>query len=420
MEPSPNHKSIMRITKIAYCLALLFAGTWISVAQTDSLRLSYSVSGKVTDARTGQALPAVNVVVPGRNYATVSNSDGVFVIKSDAPIRELLFSHLGYKALRTAVSGDNVAAKLTPEKYLLDPSSIVSGDPLEIVRSAIVAVRDNYSQRPELLRGFYRETMQKRGRYISVTEAVLRMYKNSYQLSTSSDKTALDKSRIIVSQRKRDTLSVKMMGGPALAVTADAVKDWQFLFSDICNGLYFFRMDHPEYIGDRLQFVIHISPAFDAPCPLYDGTLYIDRESLAFTRIELHLDLSDPEKAARQLLVRKPAGLRFVPRELSYVMSYRPSDGINRMEYFRATMAFDCDWKKRGLNTSYVLVNETVITDVLQPAEPIARSEQFRQTDILADKAAYFTDPAFWEDYNIIAPSESLEHAVSRLRKDRH
>ena len=33
------------------------------------------------------------------------------------------------------------------------------------------------------------------------------------------------------------------------------------------------------------------------------------------------------------------------------------------------------------------------------------------------DKAPLFQDPDFWKDYNIIEPSESLEHAVARLRK---
>ncbi|MBR6055511.1 MAG: carboxypeptidase-like regulatory domain-containing protein [Bacteroidales bacterium] len=91
-------------------------------AQTDSLRLAYSVSGKVSDARTGKELPAVNVRVSGRQYATVSNADGVFVIKSDAPIRELVISHLGYKTVRQAVAGGEVSVRLTPDKYLLDAS----------------------------------------------------------------------------------------------------------------------------------------------------------------------------------------------------------------------------------------------------------------------------------------------------------
>ena len=106
----------MRIAKITCCAALLLLCAPGVRAQADTLHLTHGIGGKVTDARTGQALPAVKIVVPGKNYATISNSDGVFVIKSDSPIRELVFSHLGYKSLRMNVSGKEVAAKLTPEK----------------------------------------------------------------------------------------------------------------------------------------------------------------------------------------------------------------------------------------------------------------------------------------------------------------
>jgi hypothetical protein len=43
----------------------------------------------------------------------------------------------------------------------------------------------------------------------------------------------------------------------------------------------------------------------------------------------------------------------------------------------------------------------------------------FRSTDILDNKAKEFMDPDFWKDYNIIEPSESLENAINRLRKQK-
>ena len=82
-------------------------------------------------------------------------------------------------------------------------------------------------------------------------------------------------------------------------------------------------------------------------------------------------------------------------------------------------MRFNCDWRKRLLATSYTAVNELVVTDVREPAVPIARADAFRTVDILSDKASEFLDPDFWKDYNIIEPTESLEHAVNRLRKGR-
>ena len=147
--------------------------------------------------------------------------------------------------------------------------------------------------------------------------------------------------------------------------------------------------------------------------------LYIDRETLTFTRMELSLDMTDSFKAARMMLVRKPLALRFTPKELSIVVTYRMQDGRSRLEYFRSTMRFNCDWKKRLIATSYTAVNELVVTNLRQPAVQIPRAEMFRTSDILNDKAKEFLDPDFWKDYNIIEPDETLEHAIDRLKKRR-
>ncbi len=380
--------------------------------------LGHSARGTVVDASSGRPVAAVGVIVPGRNYATVTNADGTFIIKSDKPISELQFSRIGYRdAVQKAGAGE-MTVKLTPIAYPLQEASIVSGNPREIVQSAIDRIRDNYPSKPELLRCFYRETLQKRQRYISINEAVARIYKGPYLVpGISFDRTALEKSRVIMSQRKGDTLSVRMMGGPTLAATFDAVKNRNIILNSTDLSLYSFRMESPAYLADRLQFVISFSPEYEAEYPLYYGKFYIDRETLAFSRIELSLDMSDISKATRMMLVRKPLTLRFTPKELTFVLTYRQQDGVARMDYFRSSMGFRCDWKKRLIATNYTVVNELVVTDVVEPAVPITRNEEFKPSDVLDDKAPLFLDPDFWKDYNIIEPSESLEHAVARLRK---
>ncbi|MBR5925386.1 MAG: carboxypeptidase-like regulatory domain-containing protein, partial [Bacteroidales bacterium] len=180
---------------------------------------------------------------------------------------------------------------------------------------------------------------------------------------------------------------------------------------------YKFEMGNPVYIGDRLQFVIYLRPVVVADYALYYGTLYIDRETLLFSRIELSLDVGDAAKATKMMLVSKPLSLRFTPKELSFTMTYRPSETGARLEYFRSSMRFNCDWKKRLLKTQYTVVNELVTTDLTVPPVPIPRSELFHSSDILSDKAIEFQDPDFWKDYNIIEPSESLENAINKLKK---
>ena len=406
---------------ILVVFGLLLTATPLS-AQTDSLRLGYSVRGNVVDALSGHALEAVHVSIPSRHHATVTNADGDFVIKSDSPIGTLVFSYLGYKTVYQRVGDGEMKVRMSPEALQLSEALIISADPLEVVRSAMYMIPENYQPQPELLECFYRETIRKGSRYTYIAEAVARMYKNSYKGSIHADRTALEKSRTLLSQRKRDTLSVKVQGGPTTAMTFDLVKNQSVLLNEHELELYYFEMGTPTYIEDRPQFVIHFHPKnpMGVEYALYDGTFYIDTEWMSFTRIEVSLDMSDRNKATRVMLVRKPLALRFTPREQSLVMTYRRGEnGKFRLGYFRSTMRFSCNWRRWLFQTTYTSVNELVITDVREPATPIERQDMFRVNEVLDDKAAEFLDPDFWEDYNIIEPSESLEHAIDRLRKNR-
>ena len=149
---------------------------------------------------------------------------------------------------------------------------------------------------------------------------------------------------------------------------------------------------------------------------LYHGKLYIDCERLAFTRIELDLDMSDKEKATRTMLVKKPLGVRFKPRELSTVVDYRYEDGVTRISYLRNVFRFNCDWKRRLFSTSFTATCEMAVTDSQSDnVQPIASRNSFDSRDAYYDKVEYFLDPAYWSNYNIIEPSESLDKAIKRL-----
>lgn len=395
----------------------LFLTLCLAQAQTDSLRLGFTVRGRVLDGDTGKPMESVHVSIPGRTQATVTNADGVFVLKSEREIREVVFSFLGYRTRRVNADGP-LTVRMRRENLQLLESSIVTADPKMLVQTALENVWDSYCTRPELLECFYRETLQKRNRYTYVAEAVARLYKSNYDGTVYRDAAALEKSRVLVSQRRTDTLSVKTQGGPNQAISHDILKNNDIIFNKEDLPLYQYVMEMPAYIDDRLQFVIRMTPVVEVDYALYNVRLYIDRELLTFTRIEASLDMRSPSKATKMLLVRKPLGLRFFPEEATIVLNYRQLEGgLCRLEYFRATMRFACDWRKRLFKTRYTAVNELVITDVRPEATPISREERFKLRDFLPDKAPEFYDPDFWKDYNIIEPSESLEHAIGRLKR---
>ena len=59
-----------------------------------------------------------------------------------------------------------------------------------------------------------------------------------------------------------------------------------------------------------------------------------------------------------------------------------------------------------------------VITDGRdENVEQLPIKESFRTSQSLVDRVGDFYGPEFWEDYNIIEPTESLENAVDRLKR---
>lgn len=64
---------------------------------------SKTVTGKVTDQSTGQALPGVSVLVKGTSVGTATDADGTFSINVPANANTLVFRFIGYQATERAI-----------------------------------------------------------------------------------------------------------------------------------------------------------------------------------------------------------------------------------------------------------------------------------------------------------------------------
>ena len=375
------------------------------------------VSGVVVDDKTGA--PISQVSVSSGKISVVTNEDGAFTLKLESMPERVRISHLGYKTRRVSMTQgqtEGLKVRLQPTTIQLREIFVLNEDPRELVDIAISKIPDNYSRVPELLKGFYRETAMKRKHYIYVAEGVENLYKTPYTRGTGRDRVAIVKGRRLLSQKQGDTLGVKVMGGPVQALIMDIVKNRDFLLNKDELDFYQFTMAVPEYINDRPQYVVKMEPQTTQSYALYHGKLYIDMDRLAFTRIELDLDMSDRAKATQTMLVKKPLGVRFRPKELSSVIDYRYEDGVTRISYLRNYFRFNCDWKKRLFATSFTATCEMVVTDSSSDdVVPIASRNSFDSRDNYYDKVEYFMDPDYWDKYNIIEPSESLDKAIQKL-----
>lgn len=382
------------------------------------------INGVVLDRQTGRTLSHVSVTAEGGKEHTVTNDDGRFSLKTQRIPQYIQLSHIGYKTRRQQIQHgqtSNLRIMMAVNTVGLHEVVITRNDPLEIVKAAMDRIEKNYPQKPELVRCFYRETARRGSRFISVAEAVTDMYKTGYSRGPERDAVAILKGRRLMSMKARDTLGVKIQGGPVMPLMVDIAKNREYVLKAEDFGLYDFSMDMPALIDDRLQYVVSMQPKMHTMYPLMYGKLFIDQETLAFTRAELQLDVSNWRSASDYMLVKKPFGLRFRPKELTVTIVYTTDmQGVTRMSYVRNEMRFNCDWKRRLFSSPFTTVSEMVVTDRRQMGEEVKRPKgrnSFGIRERFYDKVEYFEDPDFWADYNIIEPTESLENAIGKLKK---
>ena len=402
-------------------MALLYCGELS--AQAAKAQGFVTISGVVKDQSSKRTLEYVNISVPGTSIGTVTNADGGFSVKiSDSiPATALEVSYLGYRSQRYPVKGqdvENAVILLTPNANTLPEVVIRAMNPLKLVENAVGKIAVNNSAGHTLLTGFYRETIKKRRNYISVTEAIVNIYKTPYTDNVDRDRVQVYKGRQLLSPKTGDTLTVKLQGGPNYSIFLDAVKNHDLLLDAKSLRDYTYRMETPVMLDKRPHYVVGFEPQAVQPYPLFYGTMYIDEETLAFTQIEFNFSMKDRNKVTNTILKKKPFNLRFKPEEISYLVTYKQENGVNYLNYIRNVIRFKCDWKRRLFSTNYTVVSEMVVTDKrLDNVSAIPYKLAFNIKNVLSDKVSNFYDENFWEGYNIFAPTESLESAVNRLKK---
>lgn len=385
----------------------------------------FTVTGVVRNKDDRKKLENVNVSVPGTNIGTVTNSDGIFSLKiKDAEIvRGLEVSHIGYLNTQISLKENKDLSTLTvwmmPAPNLLSEIVIFGNNARGIVEEAIRKIPVNYSPNENMLTTFYRETVQKRRRYISVSEAVIDVYKTAYNDRVPvKDKVQLQKGRRLLSQKTSDTLAVKVVGGPSLAIYLDVVKNQDALLNMGDLDYYEFHIEEPVNFDNRMQYVISFRPKVNLMYALFYGKLYIDFEKLAFTRAEFSLDMKNKTKAVEAILHKKPLGLQFKPQEVSYLVTYKEQNGKTYLNYIWNTIRFKCDWKKRLFSSGYTVYSEMVVTDRQEDNfTAISNKTAFKEKQVFYDLVDEYWNEDFWKEYNIIEPTESLEHAVNKLKK---
>ena len=381
-------------------------------------------SGQVIDADNNRTLPFATVEAVGSNTATVTNIDGEFIIKlpRGTSVSSLKISYIGYSnkivALGEFREGRTLTVLLEPSSIRLQEITIRPEDALNLIMDALSYIKDNYSEEPMMMRGFYLETIERGRKYVSISEAVVDIFKGSYTNVFQADQVKLFKGRKSADVERMDTVLFKLQGGPNTAVLLDVVKNPYILLSEQYNDIYEFRLTDVVSIDERLHYVVSFQQKSHVDDPYYLGKLYVDMEKLAITEAEFELNTENEEEAARLFIQRKPMSMSIIPERAVYRAKYTIDENRWYFTYARAEVRFKVDWNKKLFNTTFTTMSELAITDrTYEGIEKFAAKDRFRPTDVMDEKVYIFFDEDFWQGYNVIEPDQSIESAIRRLNR---
>lgn len=383
-----------------------------------------AVRGTVVDSETHQPVVFASVFIEGTRIGTVSNSNGKFLIKIPMEYynKRLGFSSIGYKTNYVLVSSLNKISNkiyLTPAIIPIEEVVIRHLDPVHLLGVAVDRIPENYSDKAIMMTGFYRESIRKNKKYLSVAEAVLNIYKNSYKRSLiSNDRVTIYKGRKAQYVKSKDTLAVKFQGGPLSLSYLDIVKNNGDILSKDMYPYYDYHIDGVIMMDNRETYVISFDQKDTVQLPLFKGKIYLDARDLAVAGMEVEVSPKQMDKALSYVIRKKPAGLKAQLLGVHILVKYRKIGSKWYLNYLRNETGLKFKWKKKLFRSEYTITAETAITDIsTKHAEKQRFSNRFKPTDVFSEKVSNFTDPNFWGISNVIEPEVSIQTAIKKISK---
>lgn len=370
-------------------------------------------NGTVSDQATNSPLPYAHVYLKTNNsVGTISNSEGKFTITlpKDAAYDSIVASYIGFKSsvisLERVLSEKNFVFRLEESPNLLKEIVINAKDTLSIfLTAAYNKIPLNYPTKDFLIRGFYRETnfVEPQNKFIYFSEANIEFYSRSYSNANSKYGSVriLEGGKFEVKDRFLFS-NIYFYAGVYSAQRLDFVKERiEFIqprhfidYSYVVDGLI-------EYEG-RPTVIISFEPRKDA---LYEGTLFIDKQTLAYVKCNYKLSKVGLKK-------EKSGNLSsFDYKDRSFQVQFK----LKGEKWHLLFVIQD----GKGLNKKYSnelrYTNEfVVLSEEIADKNPIPDSEAVPFYAFYTSQDKKFNDD-YWEKQEVISRTEKLDSTISLL-----
>lgn len=419
-----TNKNSLKIKQFLLVIFLVLQGITPCLSASISMKVAYvEFKGKVVDSKNGDPIASAYLSVNGTNISTITNNEGEFSLKvpEDITTAMVTVSYLGYQSKILPLNyfkKENTLIELVESVEELSEISIFSSkDARGLVLDMLKKKDVNYLNDQILMTAFYRETIKKRRRNVSLSEAVVKIYKQPYT-SSKRDEISIVKARKKTDYERLDTLALKLRGGPFNTIYLDVMKYPEFLFNKDEIDIYEFTFDKPTKINNRYLYVVDFVEK-DQRSPWYYGKLFVDAETHTLIKATYKLNVENRNAATNLFVKKKPAGARVYPVNVEYRVDYRERNGKWFYGYGNAQLEFVVNWKNKLFNSRYTINGEMAVTDW----EPDSDEKSKRKKNligpsvVMVDDVSGFSDPDFWGDNNIIEPEKSIENAIEKIQR---
>jgi hypothetical protein len=373
---------------------------------------SLEITGKVIDSKTNEPLSYVTISLRDKPIGTLSNEDGtfIFIVPQQAYSDTIQFSMLGYTSEEIRVTDllkTELVISLKEHPIMLDGVT-VSANQLsanEIVKKAFSAIENNFSQRPYVLKCFFRQINTENNKNVFLIESAVDIYDKKYRLNQRFNL----QEQVTINQVRssKNYFSHQQQNYFDYSNTLQQLLVWNFIRY---KNLYImkrtnFVLDTTLAINDRIIYVISSTSSKFTGTTL-EGTnrftLYIDSEDFSFIKIK-----NETKAQPGYYLPMPPVPIKGDDSKqlkftvASHTYAFRSYLGVMYLE--KASSLMRGHIIETATNTiDREITNEELLTVneiVTAPTQPSVKKTMDKGKTLNAHPTVY--DPTFWNDNQV-------------------
>ena len=371
-----------------------------------------TISGRILDAKTNEALPFASVYLKGRPIGTTSNTNGsfVFYIPSDLKNYPVVISMIGYRTVEKLPSQfkKNETIYLQPSVLQLDEVVVTLDKPLtarQIVNKAHREIVNNYPTEPHILEGFIRDALNEDKKFVELLEYAAKFYYRNYL--TGAIKIELGELRRNYMAKKHPwNEDWERKNSISDLLEDDFIRnDWGFIRG---KRRWNYELEGVLPFNNKAVYKIKATKK-----PFSNAVLYIDVESFAFVKLELERSVSEGKYYKRRLTNGQQEAYYHM------IMEYQEYNGKMYLKYQKE----EDTWQIfEGLESDHLLFTkypkkELFINKIVtENVDEYPFASNFSGYKSIENQAKPY-NPEFWKFYNVPAQTPEESKIVELLRK---